>query len=79
MWDEAKYLSAKTLETVSKALFLLIQRFRANKKITAINTFGVLLGVLKDQCQIPELDFHSNQARRPPFARNISGLRGGGL
>jgi prolyl-tRNA editing enzyme YbaK/EbsC (Cys-tRNA(Pro) deacylase) len=36
-----------------------------------------LMGVAKSPN--PRLDFHSNQARRPPFARNINSLRGGGL
>jgi hypothetical protein len=42
--------SAKTLETVSRDLFSLVERFRGNKQVKSLTTFGVLLRVLKDQC-----------------------------
>jgi hypothetical protein len=44
--------SAKTLETVSQDLFSLVERFRLNKQVTSLNTFGVLLRVLKEQCDL---------------------------
>ena len=44
--------SAKTLETVSRDIFSLVERFRQNKQVTSLNTFGVLLRVLKDQCDL---------------------------
>lgn len=44
--------SAKTLETVSRDLFSLVERFRENKQVKSLNTFGVLLRVLKDQCDL---------------------------
>jgi hypothetical protein len=44
--------SSKTLETVSQDLFSLAERFRLNKQVTSLNTFGVLLRVLKDQCDL---------------------------
>jgi hypothetical protein len=46
--------SAKTLETVSRDLFSLVQRFRENKQVKSMTTFGVLLRVLKDQCDITD-------------------------
>jgi len=44
--------SARTLEEVSRDLFLLVERFRENKQVRSMNTFGVLLRVLKDQCDV---------------------------
>jgi hypothetical protein len=46
--------SAKTLETVSRDLFSLVDRFRENRQIKSLTTFGVLLRVLKDQCDVTE-------------------------
>jgi hypothetical protein len=46
--------SAKTLEQVSKDLFSLVQLFRDNKQVTSMNTFGVLLRVLAEQCEVRE-------------------------
>jgi len=48
--------SAKTLETVSRDLLSLVERFRENKQVTSLNTFGVLLRVLKDQCDVTGAD-----------------------
>ena len=42
--------SAKTLETVSRDLFSLVERFRENEEVKSLTTFGTLLRVLKDQC-----------------------------
>jgi hypothetical protein len=44
--------SAKTLEEVSRDLFSLVERFRGSKQVRSLNTFGVLLRVLKDQCDV---------------------------
>jgi hypothetical protein len=44
--------TAKTLETVSRDLFSLVERFRQNKQVQSLTTFGVLLRVLKDQCDV---------------------------
>ena len=44
--------SAKTLETVSRDLFSLVERFRENKQVKSLSTFGALLRVLKDQCDV---------------------------
>jgi hypothetical protein len=44
--------SAKTLETVSRDLLSLVERFRENKQVKSLTTFGVLLRVLKDQCDM---------------------------
>lgn len=44
--------SAKTLEEVSRDLFSLVERFRENKQVRSLNTFGALLRVLKDQCDV---------------------------
>ncbi len=46
--------SARTLEEVSRDLFSLVERFRGNKQVRSLNTFGVLLRVLKDQCDLSE-------------------------
>lgn len=46
--------SAKTLETVSRDLFSLVERFRQDKQVTSLTTFGVLLRVLKDQCDLAD-------------------------
>ncbi|RPJ00244.1 MAG: transposase, partial [Deltaproteobacteria bacterium] len=46
--------SAKTLETVSRDLLLLVERFRQDKQVTSLTTFGVLLRVLKDQCDLAD-------------------------
>ncbi|MDX9823066.1 MAG: transposase [Syntrophales bacterium] len=46
--------SSKTLETVSRDLFSLVQRFREDKQIKSMTTFGVLLRVLKDQCDVTD-------------------------
>jgi len=46
--------SAKTLETVSRDLLSLVERFRENKQVTSLNTFGILLRVLKDQCTLSD-------------------------
>lgn len=48
--------SAKTLETVSRDLFSLVERFRQNKQVKSLSTFGVLLRVLKDQCDLSAAD-----------------------
>jgi hypothetical protein len=48
--------SAKTLDTVSRDLFSLVERFRGNKQIKSLTTFGVLLRVLKDQCDLSAAD-----------------------
>ena len=42
--------SAETLETVSRDLFSLVERFRENEEVKSLTTFGTLLRVLKDQC-----------------------------
>jgi len=44
--------SAKTLEEVSRDLFSLVERFRGNKQVRSLSTFGALLRVLKDQCDV---------------------------
>jgi len=44
--------SAKTLEEVSRDLFSLVERFREDKRVRSLKTFGVLLRVLKDQCDL---------------------------
>ena len=46
--------SARTLEEVSRDLFSLVERFRENKQVRSLNTFGALLRVLKDQCDLSE-------------------------
>ena len=46
--------SARTLEEVSRDLFSLVERFRRNKQVISLNTFGALLRVLKDQCDVSE-------------------------
>jgi hypothetical protein len=48
--------SAKTLETVSRDLFSLVERFRENKQVKSLTTFGTLLRVLKDQCAVSTND-----------------------
>ncbi len=48
--------SAKTLETVSRDLFSLVERFRENKQVKSLTTFGTLLRVLKDQCAVSTAD-----------------------
>jgi hypothetical protein len=48
--------SAKTLETVSRDLFSLVERFRENKQVKSLTTFGTLLRVLKDQCAMSTAD-----------------------
>jgi len=48
--------AAKTLEMVSQDLFSLVQRFRKDKQVKSMTTFGVLLRVLKDQCDIAGTD-----------------------
>jgi len=44
--------SAKTLDEVSRDLFSLVERFRENNQVRSLSTFGVLLRVLKDQCDV---------------------------
>jgi len=44
--------SSKTLETVSRDLFSLVERFRENRQVKSLTTFGTLLRVLKDQCAV---------------------------
>jgi hypothetical protein len=44
--------SAKTLEEVSRELFSLVECFRENKQVRSMNTFGALLRVLHDQCDV---------------------------
>ena len=46
--------SARTLEEVSRDLFSLVERFRDNSQVRSLKTFGVLLRVLKDQCDVSE-------------------------
>ena len=48
--------SAKTLETVSRDLFSLVERFRQNKQVKSLTTFGALLRVLRDQCDVSSAD-----------------------
>jgi len=48
--------SAKTLDTVSRDLFSLVERFRGNEQVKSLTTFGVLLRVLKDQCDLSAAD-----------------------
>jgi len=53
--DEAKYLSAKTLDEVSRDLFSLVERFREDKQVRSLSTFGTLLRVLKDRCDVSDM------------------------
>ena len=46
--------AAKTLEEVSRDLFSLVERFRENKQVRSLSTFGALLRVLKDQCDLSD-------------------------
>ena len=46
--------AVKTLEGVSRDLFSLVERFRDNRQVKSLNTFGALLRVLKDQCDLSE-------------------------
>ena len=46
--------AAKTLEEVSRDLLSLVERFRDNKQVRPLNTFGALLRVLKDQCDLSD-------------------------
>lgn len=46
--------SVGTLDAVSRDLFSLVERFRGDKRVTSLNTFGVLLRVLRDQCDVSE-------------------------
>jgi hypothetical protein len=55
--------SAKTLETVSKDMFSLVQRFRDNKQVSSMNTFGVLLRVLMEQCEVAESNDSSPEVK----------------
>jgi hypothetical protein len=48
--------SAKTLETVSRDLLSIVERFRQDKQVKSMTTFGVLLRVLRDQCDLSETD-----------------------
>jgi hypothetical protein len=48
--------SAKTLETVSRDLFSIVERFRGNKQIKSLTTFGTLLRILQDQCVVSTTD-----------------------
>ena len=57
--------SAKTLETVSGDLFSLVDRFRENKQVKSLTTFGVLLRVLKDQCEVASADTGPVQLKEP--------------
>ena len=46
--------SRKTLEIVSTDLFLLVERFRNDKKVSRLNSFHLLERVLREQCTISE-------------------------
>jgi hypothetical protein len=48
--------AAKTLETVSRDLFSLVQRFRENKQVISLTTFDGLLRVLRDHCDVSASD-----------------------
>ncbi len=57
--------AAKTLEMVSQDLFSLVQRFQKDKQVKSMTTFGVLLRVLKDQCDIAGTDDSAVKLRNP--------------
>ena len=44
--------SSATLETVSRDLLSLVERFRDNKQVLSLTSFGVLLRVLEEQCDL---------------------------
>jgi hypothetical protein len=44
--------SAKTLEMVGKDLFFLVEQFRSHNKISAMNSYQLMVRVLKEQCVV---------------------------
>jgi hypothetical protein len=44
--------SKKTLDSVSKDLFDLVQRFSAQPEVTAMNSYKLLLRILEEQCEV---------------------------
>ena len=57
--------AAKTLEMVSQDLVSLVQRFRKDKQVKSMTTFGVLLRVLKDQYDIAGTDDSAVKLKDP--------------
>jgi len=47
--------SEKTLASVSKDLFELVQRFKSHPEVTAMHSYKLLLRVLKEQCKVTEV------------------------
>jgi len=46
--------SKKTLDSVSKDLFDLVQRFKSNPEVAAMHSYKLLLRILKEQCKVTE-------------------------
>jgi len=48
--------AAKSLAMVGQDLFCLVEHFRGNNEVASLSTFGVLLRVLRDQCEVSATD-----------------------
>jgi len=58
--------SAKTLESVSSDLFELVQIFRDNTDIVSMNSYKLMVRVLKEQCVITETDHGKSVTLKKP-------------
>ncbi len=48
--------AAATLASVSRDLFSLVQRFRGDRQVTSLASFGILRRILEEQCEVSVVD-----------------------
>lgn len=53
--------SEKTLATLANDVFSLVERFRGNEPVTGMNTYQLLVRLLKEQCLVERVDTHTTQ------------------
>ncbi len=51
--------SINTLRTLANDVFSLVERFRGNEPITTMNTYQLLVRLLKEQCIVERVDTHT--------------------
>jgi len=53
--------SEKTLATLANDVFTLVERFRGNEPVTTMNSYQLLVRLLKEQCIVERVDTHTTQ------------------
>ncbi|SRR6266545_179098 len=53
--------ATNTLETLANDVFSLVERFRGNEPVTAMQSYQLLVRLLKEQCIVARVDTHTTQ------------------